>query len=223
MTLGLLCTTTSFMAFQRMKCVTRDTRSRNSIGGDSTGWMLLASATRRQICRSISIMATTHSKRKSLSQRSEPGSPSQRLPPAPVADHSVALIGRDDSPLTELESDGPPQPKKRSRRKRSSPVLDLTEPLSSDVPKKTRARKTKEPIVYNIQPVETKETTYKGRLGYVSMSDMYAYMFDTIGQACLNTILRSSKPDPIFCSRCVVRCPPQWMFAWHDECQARSA
>ncbi|ETW77497.1 hypothetical protein HETIRDRAFT_37134 [Heterobasidion irregulare TC 32-1] len=40
-------------------------------------------------------------------------------------------------------------------------------------------------MVYNILPVEAKKTTYKGRLGY----------------ACLNTILRETKPEPTFCSR----------------------
>ncbi|GAA6044146.1 hypothetical protein JCM8097_002797 [Rhodosporidiobolus ruineniae] len=50
--------------------------------------------------------------------------------------------------------------------------------------KKKRTRKPKEPITYVIPPVETRETNYKGRLGY----------------ACLNTILRKQKP-PVFCSR----------------------
>ncbi|KAG8883643.1 hypothetical protein FRB97_006132 [Tulasnella sp. 331] len=53
--------------------------------------------------------------------------------------------------------------------------------------KTTRKRKAivVEPVVYDIPDVERKETTFKGRLGY----------------ACLNTILRNAKPDPIFCSR----------------------
>ncbi|TBU47156.1 UV-endonuclease UvdE [Dichomitus squalens] len=71
-----------------------------------------------------------------------------------------------DGPLTDLEEDElvdeEPSPKKKRRRK-----------------------KVEEPIVYDIPPVETKETNFKGRLGY----------------ACLNTVLRALKPDPVFCSR----------------------
>ncbi|KAI0672143.1 UV-endonuclease UvdE [Trametes maxima] len=70
-----------------------------------------------------------------------------------------------ESPLTELDdevkADGSP-PKKRARRKKNA-----------------------EPVVYDIPPVEPKETTFKGRLGY----------------ACLNTVLRAMKPEPVFCSR----------------------
>ncbi|KAI9464142.1 UV-endonuclease UvdE [Lactarius psammicola] len=75
---------------------------------------------------------------------------------------------RSESPLTELESEDQQQQQLRS-------------------PPRKRRCKTKvvEPVVYDIPPVESRTTTYRGRLGY----------------ACLNTILRSSKPDPIFCSR----------------------
>ncbi|EIW53258.1 UV-endonuclease UvdE [Trametes versicolor FP-101664 SS1] len=90
----------------------------------------------------------------------------------------LAIAGEDDaaqeskvdagfeSPLTDLDDDGPADvktPKKKPKRK----------------------QKVKEPVVYDIPPVETKTTTFKGRLGY----------------ACLNTILRATKPEPIFCSR----------------------
>ncbi|KAH9934102.1 UV-endonuclease UvdE-domain-containing protein [Amylocystis lapponica] len=51
--------------------------------------------------------------------------------------------------------------------------------------KKRRRKKVAEPVVYDIAPVEQKTTTFKGRLGY----------------ACLNTILRAQKPEPVFCSR----------------------
>ncbi|THH21408.1 hypothetical protein EW146_g129 [Bondarzewia mesenterica] len=63
----------------------------------------------------------------------------------------------------------------------------LTEPDEAVSPPKKRRRKTKksEPVVYDIPTYEPKTTTYKGRLGY----------------ACLNTILREIKPNPIFCSR----------------------
>ncbi|KIJ32305.1 hypothetical protein M422DRAFT_184685 [Sphaerobolus stellatus SS14] len=40
-------------------------------------------------------------------------------------------------------------------------------------------------VTYVIPEVERKQTNFRGRLGY----------------ACLNTILRAAKPDPIFCSR----------------------
>ncbi|KAI0819907.1 UV-endonuclease UvdE-domain-containing protein [Trametes gibbosa] len=69
-----------------------------------------------------------------------------------------------------------------------SPLTDIEEPaVEEDVPKKKRTRKKKvtEPVVYDILPVEPKLTTFKGRLGY----------------ACLNTVLRAMKPEPIFCSR----------------------
>ncbi|KAH9968187.1 UV-endonuclease UvdE-domain-containing protein [Russula dissimulans] len=76
-----------------------------------------------------------------------------------------AQAEREESPLTEL-SDSDDQP--------------------ADPPKKRRRKsKVAEPVVYDIPPVESKTTTFRGRLGY----------------ACLNTVLRASKPDPIFCSR----------------------
>ncbi|KAK4050897.1 hypothetical protein OIO90_004873 [Microbotryomycetes sp. JL221] len=51
--------------------------------------------------------------------------------------------------------------------------------------RKPRKPKIKEPIVYDIPPVEHKTTTFRGRLGY----------------ACLNTILRKEEKPSIFCSR----------------------
>ncbi|KAI0357706.1 UV-endonuclease UvdE [Trametes cingulata] len=70
-----------------------------------------------------------------------------------------------------------------------SPLTELDEeaPAEEASPKKKRARRKKnaEPVVYDIPPVETKETTFRGRLGY----------------ACLNTVLRAMKPEPVFCSR----------------------
>ncbi|KAF9781404.1 UV-endonuclease UvdE-domain-containing protein [Thelephora terrestris] len=69
-----------------------------------------------------------------------------------------------------------------------SPLTDLEpEEMAEPAPKKKRKRTVKviEPVVYDIPPVETKTATFKGRLGY----------------ACLNTILRTAKPNPIFCSR----------------------
>ncbi|KAK7682809.1 hypothetical protein QCA50_014193 [Cerrena zonata] len=83
--------------------------------------------------------------------------------PVSYADQQASNDTRAESPLTDLEG-------------------------TDDVPKipaKRRRKKDVEPVVYDIPPVESKETTFKGRLGY----------------ACLNTILRLSKPDPVFCSR----------------------
>ncbi|KAH9925003.1 UV-endonuclease UvdE [Epithele typhae] len=72
-----------------------------------------------------------------------------------------------EGPLSELDEDpGDKAPPKKKRQRR-------------------RRRKNDEPVVYDIPPVETKTTTFKGRLGY----------------ACLNTILRALKPEPVFCSR----------------------
>ncbi|KIO21278.1 hypothetical protein M407DRAFT_80564 [Tulasnella calospora MUT 4182] len=61
---------------------------------------------------------------------------------------------------------------------------EATQEKKAKTPRKRKPKVT-EPIVYEIPDVEKKTTTFKGRLGY----------------ACLNTILRNSKPDPIFCSR----------------------
>ncbi|KAG8947631.1 hypothetical protein FRC04_010565 [Tulasnella sp. 424] len=61
---------------------------------------------------------------------------------------------------------------------------EATPSKKAKTPRKRKPKVT-EPIVYDIPDVEKRETTFKGRLGY----------------ACLNTILRNAKPDPIFCSR----------------------
>ncbi|KAI1792678.1 UV-endonuclease UvdE [Ganoderma leucocontextum] len=72
-----------------------------------------------------------------------------------------------DGPLTGLEED------------------ELVDEKPAPKKKRRTGKKAVEPVVYDIPPVETKETSFKGRLGY----------------ACLNTILRTLKPDPVFCSR----------------------
>ncbi|KAG8893438.1 hypothetical protein FRC01_013592, partial [Tulasnella sp. 417] len=61
---------------------------------------------------------------------------------------------------------------------------EATQEKKAKTPRKRKPKDT-EPVVYDIPDVEKKKTTFKGRLGY----------------ACLNTILRNLKPDPIFCSR----------------------
>ncbi|KAI0315922.1 UV-endonuclease UvdE-domain-containing protein [Amylostereum chailletii] len=68
-------------------------------------------------------------------------------------------------------------------------VEEAREAEGADAPPKKRKRRTKaedlEPVVYDIPPVDPRTTLWRGRLGY----------------ACLNTILRHSKPEPTFCSR----------------------
>ena len=93
------------------------------------------------------------------------------LPSVLVTKSQAAVFGRDNSPLTELESDTSPPPKQCSRPKaRHSSVVDRTVSLTdSEVPKKIKTRNPKEQVIYEIPPVETKETTFKGRLGYVSI------------------------------------------------------
>ncbi|KAK8849695.1 UV damage endonuclease UvdE [Kwoniella newhampshirensis] len=74
-----------------------------------------------------------------------------------------------------------PTPKK-SRIAVDEPELDED---GNEVVKKKRKAKVYPKKVYDIPDVERKTTTFKGRLGY----------------ACLNTVLRGTKPDSIFCSR----------------------
>ena len=96
-----------------------------------------------------------------------------------------------DSPLSELEDD-PPKRKRAPRKKakaeatrEESPLTDLDGEEAPAKKKRARRKKVTEPVIYDIPPVERKETKYTGRLGY----------------ACLNTILRATKPEPTFCSR----------------------
>ena len=119
---------------------------------------------------------------------------------------------RSESPLTELESEDQQQPQSplRKRRRKTKPEVV-------------------EPVVYDIPPVQSRTTTYRG---LVSVSTFFVlpaehcsplsqgvlvmcvpsasvaalapgFELNLMRKACLNTILRSSKPDPIFCSRCV--------------------
>ncbi|KAI9509535.1 UV-endonuclease UvdE-domain-containing protein [Russula earlei] len=90
---------------------------------------------------------------------------------------------REESPLTESEDDQH-RPKKR-RRKTNSKVV--------------------EPVTYDIPPVESKTTTF---LGFFSSQNIFLRLITyacsipgRLGYACLNTVLRAVKPDPIFCSR----------------------
>ncbi|WVF68238.1 UV damage endonuclease UvdE [Kwoniella sp. CBS 6097] len=71
---------------------------------------------------------------------------------------------------------------KKSRIAKEEPEYDED---GNEIVKKKRKPKVYAKKVYEIPDVDRKTTTFKGRLGY----------------ACLNTVLRSTKPDSIFCSR----------------------
>ncbi|KAG8908806.1 hypothetical protein FRB99_003044 [Tulasnella sp. 403] len=93
-----------------------------------------------------------------------------------------------ESDLTEEESEEVKQSAKKRKtraKKVKSTVVEEDEVVVAEKSPRKRRTKVIEPVVYDIPDVERKETTFKGRLGY----------------ACLNTILRNLKPDPIFCSR----------------------
>jgi hypothetical protein len=130
-------------------------------------------------------------------------------------------VGRESAtPKDEPDTSSPPlagelltQPKKRATPRKRKTVggdegrlvkIDEDAEQYEEPPKPRRKRKSKvvEPVVYDIPPVERKITTFRGRLGYVSI-DFYIATSSvfTLFQACLNTILRKAKPDPIFCSR----------------------
>ena len=81
--------------------------------------------------------------------------------------------------------------------------------LKTKKPRRRRA-KADELVVYDIPPVETKATTYKGELSSLLLFHsgeygelMHPSCAGRLGYACLNTILRNKKPakDAIFCSR----------------------
>ncbi|TFY51902.1 hypothetical protein EVJ58_g10319, partial [Rhodofomes roseus] len=107
--------------------------------------------------------------------------------------HNVTTTYADEpsSPLSELEDELPASKKRTPRKRAKRPAAAAESALTEDgegspaKQKRTRRKKATEPVVYDIPPVERKETKFTGRLGY----------------ACLNTILRATKPEPIFCSR----------------------
>ncbi|KAH9931550.1 UV-endonuclease UvdE-domain-containing protein [Fomitopsis serialis] len=80
-----------------------------------------------------------------------------------------------ESPLSDLDGELPVTKKRTPRKKAKRHAADV----------ESRSPDSRTPVVYDIPPVERKETKFTGRLGY----------------ACLNTILRATKPEPIFCSR----------------------
>lgn len=92
---------------------------------------------------------------------------------------------RGSSPLTDLEAEDELSPSKRKGGKRK--------------------KKTDEPIVYDIPPVERKVTKFKGTQPLMHRNlPQITFPFVNVGRlgyACLNTILRVTKPEPTFCSR----------------------
>jgi len=65
-------------------------------------------------------------------------------------------------------------------------VISTSNPIMAQEKEQPRRKRRRlDPVAYDIPDVEKKQTQFRGRLGY----------------ACLNTLLRATKPDPIFCSR----------------------
>ncbi|WVQ78956.1 UV damage endonuclease UvdE [Cryptococcus sp. DSM 104549] len=123
----------------------------------------------------------------SSSSLSELGSPEPK--PAPKKRKPKAAAAKASGPVGDgevKEEEGEVKPKKatpkKSRIAKDEPVYDED---GNEVVKKKRKPREYPKKVYEIPEVEKKTTTFKGRLGY----------------ACLNTVLRSTKPDSIFCSR----------------------
>ncbi|KAG9015053.1 hypothetical protein FRB90_004992 [Tulasnella sp. 427] len=131
------------------------------------------------------------------SELSEPESAttaSATLEEAPSDSEEEVVAKRKKATPKKIKAAATKTPQKRGKR---NAVVDNDDPTEGGAaegdgtPKKKvktprkRKPKTTEPIVFDIPDVEKKETTFKGRLGY----------------ACLNTILRNTKPEPIFCSR----------------------
>ncbi len=95
------------------------------------------------------------------------------------------------------------KPKKKVTPKKSRLAKDEPEHDSegNEIIKKKRKPKEYPKIEYEIPPVERKETTFRGQ--YRCLIDNIVLICGTgrLGYACLNTVLRSTKPDSIFCSR----------------------
>jgi UV DNA damage endonuclease len=86
-----------------------------------------------------------------------------------------------------------PTPKKSRLAGKDDPEYDSD---GNEIVKKKRKAKVYPKIEYDIPDVERKTTTFRGacRLDY-------PLMIGRLGYACLNTVLRSNKPESIFCSR----------------------
>ncbi|GAA5884798.1 hypothetical protein JCM16303_007272 [Sporobolomyces ruberrimus] len=133
--------------------------------------------------RPAAIAARTLAAAAQLEERSRHSrSPSSSLsppPPTPPGERDEAEYKQEPEPAVPEPEEVAPAPK--AKRKAKTAVKTETDEAT---PKKKRTRKSKEPPVYVIPPMEEITTNFKGRLGY----------------ACLNTILRALKP-PVFCSR----------------------
>ena len=97
------------------------------------------------------------------------------------------------------ETDGEEKPKrktpKKSRMAKDEPEYDSE---GNEIVKKKRKPKVYPKIEYDIPPVEKKESSFKGES---PCQDVRADLVGRLGYACLNTVLRKTKPDSIFCSR----------------------
>lgn len=95
-----------------------------------------------------------------------------------------------------------PTPKK-SRLTKDEPEYDED---GTEIVKKKRKPKVYPKIEYDIPDVEKKTSTFKGKLrrygaGYRTGTRAHIISTGRLGYACLNTVLRATKPDSIFCSR----------------------
>ncbi|KAK6908725.1 UV damage endonuclease UvdE [Kwoniella mangroviensis CBS 8886] len=118
----------------------------------------------------------------------EPESPKKRTPKkkATATPKKTKVKVEEGEGEGEGEEETPKKAKKvtpkKSRIAKDEPEYDED---GNEIVKKKRKPKVYPKKVYEIPDVERKTTTFRGRLGY----------------ACLNTVLRSEKPDSIFCSR----------------------
>ncbi|TYJ57345.1 UV damage endonuclease UvdE [Cryptococcus floricola] len=103
--------------------------------------------------------------------------------PKKRATKKKAVKTEDEGEGGEQEEDKPKKrTPKKSRIAKDEPEYDED---GNEIVKKKRKARVYPKKVYEIPDVERKTTHFKGRLGY----------------ACLNTVLRGTKPDSIFCSR----------------------
>ncbi|KZT63510.1 UV-endonuclease UvdE [Daedalea quercina L-15889] len=111
----------------------------------------------------------------------------RKPPPATAAEPESPLSELDDEPSAKKCASRKKKAQKQTASRDESPLTELEDGDGGSPAKKKRIRRKRaaEPVVYDIPPVERKHTAFTGRLGY----------------ACLNTILRATKPEPIFCSR----------------------
>ncbi|WVW86898.1 UV damage endonuclease UvdE [Kwoniella bestiolae CBS 10118] len=127
------------------------------------------------------------------SELSEPEPPKKKTPKKKVTPKKSTP--KKTKAKTEANEDGEGEAEEGETPKKAKKVTPKKSRIAKDEPefdeegneivKKKRKPKVYPKKVYEIPDVERKTTTFRGRLGY----------------ACLNTVLRSEKPDSIFCSR----------------------